>query len=527
MRISKSDYLIGRQCSRRLWLAKHGTCREPAVESDDIWEMRELEAGEVEQLVESLYDQPIRVVERPDDQEADEVPPGTEVLAKRTWTLLHQRRPMFQAYLQVDELLAVVDILEPRDDAWYLWEVKASTGVAPLYDHDLAFQVEIATRAGLEITGAGVWLLNKSYVRGATLDPRGLLQTVDRTHEVFQLVDATRAEIKRQLDVISVDTAPNAMPGPRCKANREAVAGDRPSACGHLTNSGYCGKTLPKHWNGRLPNLTYKKAIALAELQDPSIEALDLDDVESAWTEPQTRMIQAVQTGKPWIDPEALHLKLDELRWPIAYVDFEFDPGMAVPRFAGTWPYARIPFQWSMHIQRSKGDQLEQPEPFLWLKPTDPRQPFLDALLDALPESGSIVVHSKNAELTVLRQLGHSLGTECAAQVAVIEPRLFDTVELLQAGYYHPAQQGSYSIKKVAPALLGRGYEDLEIRDGMTAVVSWKKAIDPATAAQMTPTLVSRLLEYCGRDTVLMHDIVEAAQILARDPIPHTRSGPC
>jgi len=512
MRISKSNYLIGRQCSRRLWLAKRDI--EPVIESEDIWEMRELESAAVERLVESLFINPVRIAVYPDKQ-SDEALPDADVLADRTREALLQGRPVFQAYLQTEKLLAIVDILEPQNGAWYLWEVKASTSVVPMHDHDLAFQVEVATQTGLDVAGAGVRLVNKDYVRGVDLEPTRLLQSVDRTTEVFKLAGDTQTEISRQLDVIRSSSIPSATPSPRCRANRKAKAGDRPSDCGHLGDSGHCGKTLPKNWNGRLPNLSGKKAKTLTEFENPSIEALDLDDEEIAWTELQRRMIQAVQSGKPFVDPEALRVELDKLEWPIAYIDFEFDPGMAVPRFAGTWPYARVPFQWSMHIQRCAGAELEQPDPFIWLESTDPRQPFLDALLGALPESGSIVVHSKTAELTVLRELGRSLGGDYTTHIEAIETRLFDTIDLLKAGYYHPDQQGSYSIKKVGPALVGRGYKDLEIHDGMAAVVSWKKAIDPATEPRVKAELERELLEYCGRDTTLLHDVVESLRDLS------------
>ncbi len=512
MRISKSNYLIGRQCSRRLWLAKHGSDPEPQAESEDVWEMREVEGAAVERLVERLYDQPERIACRPDHEELQQVPSGPDGLAQRTRAALELRRPVFQAYLQTEHLLAVADILEPRGDAWYLWEVKASTSFAPIHDYDLAFQVEVARQNGLEIVGAGIWLLNKDYVRGAELDHSQLLTSVDRSEQVFDLCEVTRAEVERLLALLRAGSVPAAQPSARCKANRKAKLGDRPSSCGHLGEDAHCGKELPEHWTGRLPKLSAKKAQALADMGTSSIEALDLTSGDIEWTGTQGMMIEAVQTGQPFINRAALQLELAKLVWPITYVDFEFDPGMAVPRFPGTWPYARVPFQWSIHIQRAEGAELEQPEPFLWLETTDPRQPFLDSLLAALPESGSIVAHSKAAEWTVLVQLARAFGGEFAARVEVLGARLYDTLDLLQSGYYHPAQRGSYSIKRAAPALLGRGYEDLDIQDGMAAVVSWKKAIDPATDPKTRADLAASLREYCGRDTLLMYDIVEAVR---------------
>ncbi len=513
MRISKSNYLIGRQCARRLWLAKHGSNAEPKLESDDIWELRELEGAAVERCVESCYANSTRIAAHPNEDETDESTGEPETLADLTREAIRQRRTIFQAQLQTDDLLAVIDILEPRGDAWFVWEVKASTSVTPIHDHDLAFQVETARRSGLEIAGAGVWLLNKDYVRGEALDSGRLLQQIIRSEPVTALADDTRTEIDRQLKLLRNEHTPVAEPGSHCKANRDAKNGDRPSSCGQIQSEAHCGRELPEDWTGTLPNLSPKKTKALAASGIRSISKIDLDNEEIEWTPRQHRMISAVQTGTTFTDAEALGLELDKLQWPIAYVDFEFDPGVAIPRFRGTKPYTRIPFQWSMHIQQSEGSKLEQPEPFLWLDSTDPREPFLQSFLAALPTTGSIVAHSKAAEWTVLKQLANTFA-DYASQVAPLEERLFDTIDLLQSGYYHAAQRGSYSIKKAAPALLGHGYEDLDIQDGMAAVVGWRKAIDPATDPKTRDDLAASLREYCGRDTLLMYDIVEAVRDL-------------
>ncbi|MEZ4495146.1 MAG: DUF2779 domain-containing protein [Dehalococcoidia bacterium] len=249
-------------------------------------------------------------------------------------------------------------------------------------------------------------------------------------------------------------------------------------------------------------------------MPEPSIELLNPEDDEVAWTDKQRRMIVAVQRGEAIIDADALHGELNKLRWPVAYADFEFDTTMAVPRYRASWPYEPIPFQWSMQIQREPGAELEEPLAFLHLEGGDPRQPFMDSFLAAVPEEGSIVAHHQAAELTVLRCAAAALGGTHSETVRYLARRFFDTERLLLAGYYHPAQQGSYSIKKVAPALLGRGYEDLEIQDGMAAVVAWKRAISPDCQTEERAAIRDHLLAYCGRDTQLMHDIIDALRRL-------------
>jgi hypothetical protein len=513
--LTKSKYLIGRQCSLRLWLAKQSP--EPASESEDVWEMRECEGAAVEAQVATFYENPIRVAVCPEDDMDDDFPSDPQVLSEKTQAAIKRKQPILQAFLQVENLLAVVDILEPRDDGWFLWEVKASTKVSPLHDYDLAFQVVVARRMGLKIVGAGVWLLNKDYVRGNVLEASKLVMKVDRTAEVESIVATTATEIDSYSKILRQAEAPFATPSNHCKGNRDTSTADRPSDCGHLSKAlGHCGASLPENWVRRLPRLSGPKHTRLTELKILSIEQLDADDPSWKWTTTQFRMIKSVQSTKAIVDADELKKSLAKLSWPIAYIDFEFDPGMAVPRFEGTQPYSRIPFQWSMHIQPQDAADLLEVSPFLWLESSDPRKPFLDSLLAAIPPSGIIVAHSKNAEITVLRQLGESLGQDYKSRTDALEPRFFDTIDLLQSGYYHPKQQGSYSIKKVAPALLGRGYEDLAIQDGMSAVVEWKKAIDPQTAPEDRERTRLELLRYCGRDTLLMHDLILAIREISR-----------
>ena len=72
---------------------------------------------------------------------------------------------------------------------------------------------------------------------------------------------------------------------------------------------------------------------------------------------------------------------------------------------------------------------------------------------------------------------------------------------------YHPDFHGSFSLKKVAPALLGEdAYQDLEIAEGQLASVELhrlmfeKDEMDP----EEWEALRRDLLAYCKEDTLLL-----------------------
>ena len=72
--------------------------------------------------------------------------------------------------------------------------------------------------------------------------------------------------------------------------------------------------------------------------------------------------------------------------------------------------------------------------------------------------------------------------------------------------YYHPRQQGSWSIKELLPAIASDlGYDQLEgVRDGGTAMEAYREAIAPTTSAAERAKMERQLLEYCALDTFAM-----------------------
>ncbi|WP_145198277.1 DUF2779 domain-containing protein [Planctomycetes bacterium Poly30] len=160
---------------------------------------------------------------------------------------------------------------------------------------------------------------------------------------------------------------------------------------------------------------------------------------------------------------------------------------------------------------------LGEERSFLELTTAGPSRAFAESLLDALPPTGHLVAHHQDAETTVLKQIARRLGGDVTERLLALIPRFVDTEKIARAGYYHPDQMSSYSIKKLAPALTGRGYEGLAIGNGMLAVAEWRRALRPDVSPEVNPKereeIRANLLEYCGLDAELMHSIVTHLRI--------------
>jgi hypothetical protein len=78
--------------------------------------------------------------------------------------------------------------------------------------------------------------------------------------------------------------------------------------------------------------------------------------------------------------------------------------------------------------------------------------------------------------------------------------------------FYHQSQKGSWSIKKVLPALVPElNYSNLEgVQDGGMAMAAFAEAIQPSTPSERKQVIQQQLRAYCKQDTWAMVKIFEA-----------------
>ncbi len=79
-------------------------------------------------------------------------------------------------------------------------------------------------------------------------------------------------------------------------------------------------------------------------------------------------------------------------------------------------------------------------------------------------------------------------------------------MDVVKEGVYYQEFLGSFSIKKVAPAILGKlaSYEGLEVGDGVQAMLAFKKLITLPSDSPERIHLRKAMLEYCKQDTLVM-----------------------
>ena len=483
-RLSKSRFMAGLQCHKRLYLELYAP--EIAVEVDETTRARFRVGTAVGELARQRFAGG-RLVPHDHQHHAD--------AEAETRALLDDPNvpALYEAAFSYDGVAVRVDVIaRQRAREFDLIEVKSAAGWKEPHLFDLAVQLYVLEGAGMQVGRACLMHLNRDYVyQGGAYDLEQLFTCADLTEPVRALQLDVAAALAAMRQPLWADLPPSIMTGPHCTAQYVCPFYD------------HCHGDRPEHPIEELPG---RRAQLLQELAELGIA--DIRDIPSEFdglTVLQTRVRDAVRAGNRYHDP-AIAAALADAQFPVHFVDFEtFMP--ALPVFAGRRPYQVIPFQWSDHVLSAEG-QVSHRE-FLHDGADDPRPRFAESLLDAVGVTGSVVVYTGYEEFC-LRELEAAL-PEFASRLAQLRTRLFDLHPVIKAHVYDPNFHGSFSIKAVLPALVPHlGYDDLEIGDGLLASLAYEELRDPSTSAERAAEMRANLLAYCRRDTEAMLELFRA-----------------
>lgn len=480
--ISKSKFLSGLQCQKLLWFYYNA---KDEIPKPDAAQQAIFDQGhEVGALAKKMF------------------PGGIEVGAgvfdlpeaiRLTTDAVKLRKPLFEAAFTSNGGYARVDILNPiKGDAWDIIEVKSSTSLKDVNLSDIAFQAWVLTNAGLTIRRCFLCLVNNKYVRRGEIDPKEFFTLEDITAQVNGLTRNIEEQVGGMFKTISQKQAPEIEIGPHCDDPYTCPLHDR------------CWSFLPEASVFTLYR-GGKKSFALLKQGVHHLKDIPAD---VALTDNQSIQRAALLAGKPHVDRAAIAAFLEQLEYPVSYLDFE-TINTAIPLLDDTRPYQQVPFQFSLHIVRSANAKPEH-HMFLAEDAADPRSEFMRRLRDALPETGSVVTYNASFEKTCLKQCAELL-PEFKPWVRQVERRVVDLLLPFRGfRYYHPQQNGSASIKAVLPALTGQSYAQLDIQEGGTASREFLRVTFGEVSKAERAKVRKQLEDYCGLDTMGMVDIVSA-----------------
>ena len=434
--LSKSTFLMGRQCSKLLWFRYNAKDQIPAP--DEATQAVFDQGTEVGELAHQLFPGGIVVAPR--------IINPSEVMAE-TQKAIQSRRPLYEAAVAFRGGYARADILVPvAGNAWDLVEVKSTTSLKDeVHLPDIAFQAFVLTGAGIKLRKCFLAHINGEFVRQGPVNPQKFFTLEDVTQPVTALSRGIEDQIDAMQRVIGAKSCPEIQIGPHC---------DNPYTC---ALHDHCWSFLPEASVFTL----YRGGEKCFSLLQQGIRKLADIPADVTLTDNQAIQRAALLAGQPHIDRPALAVFLGQLEYPVSYLDFE-TIGTAIPLFDGVSPYQQVPFQFSLHVLRSANARPEH-HSFLAEGTADPRPEFMRQLRAVLPEPGSVVAYNASFETSRLTECCELL-PEFKPWLRKVTPRIVDLLLPFRGfRYYHPQQNGSASMKAVLPALTGQGYDKLAI----------------------------------------------------------------
>ncbi len=482
--LSKSKLVAYRQCSKRLWLEVH----RPELREDSAQAQARFKAGhQVGDIARQQYD--------PRNKGAllDPQTEGFDAVFGRTRRLLDADQPIFEAAFRTTEALAFADVLLPvrkgSKRGWKMIEVKSATTVKDYHRDDVAIQVFIAQASGIAVVGAAVACIDSSWVYQGDSNYAGLLAETDVTAEALARDGEVKGWIADAHRVVAGKKEPDVKMGRHCRD---------PFECSF---SAHCMSLCPAatHPISLLPGALRKPLQALIE-EKGLTELRQLPD--DLLNDKQLRVKKVTLSGKTFFDKAAATRALEPHKLPAYFMDFETIQ-FAVPIWKGTRPYQQIPFQFSVHRLSRTGAIAH--ESFLDLSGKDPSLQLAKALLEACGTQGPVFSYNASFEVSRIRDLATRF-PRLATALNALSARVVDLWPVARDHYYHPAQEGSWSIKAVLPALCpDLDYAQLEgVQDGGMAMDAFLEALDPATTKERKAEIEHQLIAYCALDTLAL-----------------------
>lgn len=374
-------------------------------------------------------------------------------LPQRTQDAIASGAPViFQPRFEWNDFTCICDVVSfVGDNEVDLYEIKASTSVKVEHEFDLAFQTAVLEGTSLKVRNIFVIHVNNKYVRSGSIEADKITHIEDVTDKVRKRSEATAKYMPKAMAVVKLPNMPD--PNPDL-----AKLGSK------------------KSW------LQVYEAIV-----------------------PQVPKEYPADTA-PTIQYEEIKQFLDGLQYPLYFLDYETMSGL-IPYFDAHRPYQQVPFQYSLHIIREPGADVEHRE-FLHRENSDPVRPLTEQLIQDISTEGTVLVWYESFEKSRNSELGEML-PEYREAMEAINDRVVDLIIPFKSKWYDdPRFEGSASIKQVLPVLFPElSYKGLGIQEGGAAQRLWMEAVLDSKRADQKDQILSDLVEYCKLDTLAMVEI--------------------
>lgn len=397
-----------------------------------------------------------------------------------------------------------MDVLQKNPDGSFdLIEIKASTKAKPEDEYDLAFQLLVLEKAGLQIRNIVVMHVNKEYVRSGDINPAEFIGKTNITEKVRSLMSTTLLQVDMAFEVLGKRTMPDISP-------RFINQLEIPNKSSQWLEE---WMEIYKRIQGEFDtysiyNLAYPSPEQLGQLEDLGITSIHEMTEDQGLRDKQKVQIKTTKTNQRILDIDKIKPFLDTFEYPLYFFDYE-TLSTLVPQFEKYSPYQDYPFQYSLHIIESPGAQVQHKE-YLHNQASDPIPGLLGQLKQDIDDKGTILTWNKCYEKGCNDRMA-KLYPEYADFLTDLNSRIEDLMTpFAKMWFFDKDFFGSVSIKKVLPVIAPElNHHNLDVSDGLMARRLWTKIILNNSRENVKKDTLKKLSEYCTLDTYAMVRILE------------------
>tara|TARA_B100001113_G_C21109304_1_gene622460 strand:- start:723 stop:2222 length:1500 start_codon:yes stop_codon:yes gene_type:complete len=489
--ISKSNFIIGQQCQRCFWYKYNGF--EDISLKDNQAKQRLKDGEEVGRKVKDIFSEGVEIPYLEGNY--------LEMHKLTIEAIKAGSKVIYEGSFYVDDVFVRVDVMSKSSQGWDIFEVKSSSRLKSQHKEDASIQWFVLNQVkNIVLKDIYVITLNKFFKRKKDLD----IEKVFTKHLLTKFVESNQLEVSETLINL------------KKTAEMESPPKDRSS--GHDNKPHKC--TLQEHcWpQGREENNSIFKLYRMRSKKKLAMHEEGIDTFEkiknvSEFSQMQQIQINSTIKNKEYIDKAIIGDFISKVSYPISFFDFE-TYSEPIPIFYDQKPNERIPFQYSLHIQKRLGDSVDcdgSHHEFLADPQDDPRHKIADSIIKNIPKDGSIITYHQTFEKSVIKDLAEYC-PKLSSQLLNLNERILDLKDpFSKGGYYHPDFGGSFSIKKVLPAIFKNNkkldYKNLNISDGGAASNTYRN-LSHISGSELNQ-VQKDLLKYCWLDTYAMYAIYE------------------
>ena len=490
--LSKSKFILGQQCKKALWFDAQG--HEPTNPADESAIERLRAGNEVGEFAKKIFPNGVDIEYFPNKS-------GFQKMCDLTTKAIESgATSIYEASFMEDGIFIRVDIMNLTSEGWNIYEVKSSSRVRSYHKEDASLQWHVLKKIkGLALNDVFVIFLNNEYLKKGDVDVNSLFEYQT---PLTDFVESNQDEIRSEIQAIKLASSGDVIPvvniGSHCK---------KPHTCQYLD------KCWPERTNDldsifRLYRLNFDKKLIF---YNDGIDSFKKITSKIKLSTTQQNQIKAYKTKEPIIDISKINTFISSIEYPISYFDFETFTD-AVPLYEGQRPHMQMPFQYSLHVQESREDDLSSTDchfEFIGNIEEDPRRAIAERMLKDIPKSGSIMAYNQSFEKNCIKSLA-SHCPDISSELLSLNERFVDLIDPFRGGgYYDHKFGGSFSIKSVLPALCPNddklNYKNLDINNGAMASSAYKSMrTQPVEQRTLTREMLFR---YCWLDTYAMYAI--------------------